>query len=172
MGNTVKRNYPYPGSSIAPNGPQAFQTLAEAVDTDVEALENNLPRYLGRGKTTAAVILGQDPAWTDLATLSASSRGKECSAVWFANYCNKNSGAHRTAVFRVTVDGTEIQRWTADAPYRLGESPYLFAGFEVTSEPAGTVEDPVAHVWKLQGYASWAQAVEVGSATISVTESD
>lgn len=42
MANTVNRNYPLTGVNDAPDGPLAIQRLAEAVDTDVEALENEL----------------------------------------------------------------------------------------------------------------------------------
>lgn len=38
MANTPNRQYPYPGVNEAPDGPYAFQRLAEAIDLDVLAL--------------------------------------------------------------------------------------------------------------------------------------
>ena len=45
MADTPNRAYPYPGGTAAPNGPYAFQQLAEAVDADVQALEDSLTGY-------------------------------------------------------------------------------------------------------------------------------
>lgn len=42
MPNTPNRGYPYPGVSEVPDGPFAFQSGFEAVDTDVEEIDGRL----------------------------------------------------------------------------------------------------------------------------------
>jgi hypothetical protein len=42
MADTLNRDYPYPGGSEGPNGPYAFQALADAIDADVEAIDVRL----------------------------------------------------------------------------------------------------------------------------------
>jgi hypothetical protein len=165
MPTTPNRDYPYPGVNDAPDGPYAFEQLAAAVDLDVQDIYATRTKRLGSGRPGAPVLLQGDSDWEDLASVSGTTRGQLCSARWDLEYYNGNSGAHRTAVFRVILDGAEVRRWQADAPYRGGEDIHHFAGSEVESSPAAG-----AHVWKLQGYATHANAVVVPDAVLVVTE--
>lgn len=67
MADTPNRAYPYPGGTGAPNGPFAFQSLADAVDADVEAVDIRL-EALEATPATLAVFASADitPAWSNL----------------------------------------------------------------------------------------------------------
>lgn len=167
MGDTP-RGYPYPGGSEAPNGPFAFQALAEAVDDDVQGLHDGRTKRLGyAGPGTAGVLLGGDLDWIDLATVSAASRGLVCEANFKINYYNNgNSGTWLIVVCRVVVDDVQVGPTIhADAPYRPGDMPHYTAAFDVQSTPAAG-----AHVWKLQAYATTYNTAQVRAASLTVTE--
>src|SRR3954470_13706106 len=60
---------------------------------------------LGRGRLAANTIVVAANNWTDIATVSATSTGRICTADWAATLYNSNSGSNRTASIRVTCDG-------------------------------------------------------------------
>jgi hypothetical protein len=65
MPNTTNRGYFYPSGTEAPNGPYALQTLADAVDADVEDIDTRLtdltvamPTAVQAGSGTIAIGAG------------------------------------------------------------------------------------------------------------------
>jgi hypothetical protein len=86
-------------------------------------------------------------------------------ADWRANYGNQDSGAHKSVVFRILLDGVEVQRWSVDAPYRAADTPWQSASFDYESAPLAA-----SHTWILQAIPSLANSVTVGSAALRVTE--
>ncbi|MGG7510915.1 hypothetical protein [Plantibacter sp. YIM 135249] len=123
-------------------------------------------RRLGNARrNTDLVIAGPGAVWTDLLAVSATTTGGLCVADFKAKYRNGNSGAFRSAKFRVLCDGVQIGDIVEfSAPLDAVATGYS-AAFDMESTPtAGT------HTWVLQGQASTASAVFVSNGVMTVTE--
>lgn len=119
---------------------------------------------LGRAQldgTVTAPVSG----WVDICTIDAVTLGGVCNADFKVVFHNADSGAHRTANFRVTVDGVATDVLVVDAPYRAGSQPKYTAAFDIDSTPAAG-----AHTWRLQAQADATPAVQVVAGTLTVTE--
>lgn len=165
MGTTTNYDFPYPGGSEGPNGPYSFQQLADALDTELKARHDRRTKHYPTGGPGGPVLLGGEAAWKDLATVNATVRGQVCSVEFHANYSNQNSGLHRITVWRLLVGSTVLWTGQADAPYRGGDTPHYTISFQKDTTPSAG-----AKVFKLQAYATIANAVEVSDAVLSVTE--
>lgn len=119
---------------------------------------------LGNADINADLILGTGPAWNDIVTVTATSKGGLCTARFAVSLFNGASGADRTAVLRVVCDATEL-RITPTIQLPLAGIPSRTRVGAPSSTPsAGT------HTWKIQGQASAASSVIVESALLTIEE--
>lgn len=165
MGLTPNYNLPYPGGTEAPNGPYAFQQLAEKLDTELKARHDRRTKHYPVGRSGGEVLLKGDGVWTDVATVNATVRGQLCTLDFRASFYNANSGAHKTTVWRLRSGSTVLWTGQGDAPYRGGDQPRVPISMLVDDTPnAG------ARVFTLQAYATAVNSVIVSDAVLSVTE--
>lgn len=119
---------------------------------------------LGEGHGAPGTVLAGSPAWSDLVTVTASTSGGLCAARWLGASFNGQSGADRTADWRVICDGAEVGAGYT-VPLPLSGLPTRTRSAVVTSTPTAG-----AHTWTLQARGSVASAVVLDAAQLTVTE--
>ncbi len=112
-------------------------------------------------KTTLALT----PAWTDIASVTATSMGGQVTIDYKINLANADSGADRDAAVRVTCDDVEVDGWTLLCQYVAGKVVPASAPLDVFHTPTAG-----AHTWKIQGNASLGASVQVFRSSMTVTE--
>jgi hypothetical protein len=106
LGTTANRNYPYPEPTDPADFAQAMQDLAEAVDTDMEALEN-------------LITLPPMMVASGVAADNQINPGVETAMVYsIVNYDNDNIAdlAGSSSSFNVTTSGTYFAHFLARVP--------------------------------------------------------
>ena len=156
---TTSKGFRYPSGSAAPNVPQDIQNLAADVNSKATV-------SIADVNASGSGTLGTGPSWNDILTVTATSYGGVCVARFAISAFNGNSGADRTAIFRVICDSTTL--WTSDTvtlPLAGAASPTRVRFGNGSSTPAAGT-----HTWKIQGQASTAAAVITDSASLTVVE--
>lgn len=124
---------------------------------------------LGTDRILGTHMTGQllaGTAWTDLATVTARSYGREVIATAMAWSFNATSGADRAVAYRIVCDSTVITPELAGTQtIPLTGAPRIHAVMGGKSTPSSAT-----HTWKLQISASEASAVFCEASMLTVTE--
>lgn len=124
-------------------------------------------RTLGDAYLAAPISAGiaGAPSWTDLAVVTATSRGGLCVARWSAVLWNGGSGLDRTANLRVICDSSVLGSFTDILIPEMAPAARVPKTAAFDSTPTAG-----AHTWRLQANASWASAVIAETALLTVVE--
>lgn len=124
-------------------------------------------RTLGEAYLAAPIVGGTvaTPSWTDVLSVTATSRGRECVAKWHASAFNGNSNLNRTMSYRVVCDGTVIGTPMTGISVPLASFPRIPRMAIASSTPG-----PGSHTWKLQANGDAGAAVVPEAALLTILE--
>lgn len=153
-------------TSTASAGNSIAQTAAVAALRIGTPGRVSFPTRRGSGRLTTQPVVAAYPAWTTLATLTATTLGGLCDVNVFSTLANANSGANRIGTLSVTLDGVALTPMTID--FELVNTSSVAssaAAFNWESTPAAG-----SHTWVLRAAGSVGSSVQAIQAVMIVTE--
>jgi hypothetical protein len=115
--------------------------------------------------TEPGPVLAAAPAWTDLATVTATATGRAVTVDWSVQVWNDGSGADRTANVQVVVDTSTVVGSVSSFAVPLTGQPRIGRGQINTHTPAVG-----SRTWKLQANASNASSLRADIGKLRVVE--